>query len=119
MVTSAGDTSVWVALIDILGPLLTAAAVALVTWKIAVWRTRESVRIAKESDIEIRKWDLRRVGYSVVLEKLGEALRYADWLDNGHNGPLANSHAFYTSDQCREYRDRMGERLGRVQLGIP
>ena len=107
MVTSAGDTSVWVALIDALGPLLTAAVVALVTWKIAVWRTRESVRIGKESDMEIRIWDLRRVGYSVVVAKLGEASEYAARLDDGYNGPGANPHGFDTSDRCQEQMQKM------------
>lgn len=104
---SIGDGSTWVALITAMGPLLTAVVVAFVTWKVAVWKTRESADLEIRKEIEIRNWEARKDGYSVVFGKLGDASRYAERLEDGYRGPLANPNAFHASDRCRELSEKL------------
>ena len=107
METSAADIALWAAAIGGLSVLLTAALTAFATWKVAVWSTREAGRVEKQKEIDIRRWDLQRIGYSVVLEKLGEASKYAEWLDDGYNGLMAGSYRFQGSERSQEYNTKM------------
>ena len=105
MAVPAGGNPVWVALIDALAPLVPVAAAAYVTWKIAVWRTRESVKGEKEKDIYVRTWELRRIGYSTVLEKLGLASKFADRLYDGFTG--FGGEQFYPGPEWKKYNKKM------------
>ena len=96
-----------VALITALGPPLTAVVVAVVTWKVAVWKTRESADLEIRKEIEIRNWEARKLGYAAVFGKLGDASRYADRLEDGYRGPLANPLRFDESDRCRELNTKL------------
>ncbi len=107
MATSVADHSIWAALITALGPLLTAVVVAVVTWKVAVWKTRESADLEIRKEIAIREWETRKEGYSVVFEKLGDASKYANRLEDGYRGPMANPQTFDASDRCRELSEKL------------
>ena len=95
------------ALITALSTLLTAVVVAIVSWKVAVWKTRESADLEIRKEIEIRKWEARKAGYSVVLAKVDDASKYANRLEDGYRGPLANPLEFDDSDRCRELSKKL------------
>ena len=89
----------------------------LLNSKTAISVARETAKIKRQNKIDRRVWDLRRVGYSVVLAKLGVVSDYADWRDDGFHGPLANPQAFFQSDACRTYNERMGATCAKCREG--
>lgn len=92
-------------LLSAIGPLAGVIVGALLRRTITVSVAREIAGIEKEKDIETRVWESRRVGYSVLLDRLGEVLRYEKWIDNGYNS-RGGRHAasFHASDSHDKYR---------------
>ena len=89
-----GQSNVVVAAITVLGTLFGVALGAYLNKKSVVSAAREG-----------RVWELRRLGYSVVV--VGEALEHAVWLEDGYTGNGADPHGFDTSDRCRELSRKM------------
>ncbi len=84
METSASDSTLLAAVIGGLSLVVTAGLTAVVTWRVAVWKTRESAKVARQKEIELRVWDLQRVGYSVVLRELERLSETASGIDEGY-----------------------------------
>lgn len=68
----AGGAAASGALVETLGTLLAVVVGALLHWGFTVWAKRDAARVEKKKDIELRIWEVRRVGYSVVLRGLDQ-----------------------------------------------
>lgn len=76
--------SVLAALVDRLVPVLAVVVGALLHWGFTVRAKRDAARVEKAKDIELRIWDLQRVGYSLVLRHLEQLSETAHGIDEGY-----------------------------------
>ena len=92
-------------LLPVIGPLAGVIVGALLHKTITLSVAREIAGIEKQRDIETRVWESRRVGYSVVLDRLGDVSTYEKWIDNGYNGHGGrHAAAFHGSHSHETYR---------------
>ena len=95
------------AMMAVAGAVAGSLVTTFLNMKVAVTTAREVASVQQEKHRESREWELRRVGYSVVLARLGDASEYAARLDNGYNGPGADPEGFDISDRGREHTGKM------------
>ena len=107
MALSVAGGSVIAALVERLVPVLAVVVGALLHWGFTVRAKRDEARVEKAKDIELRIWDLQRVGYSVVLAKLGETSKHAASRDDGFHYPGANPYLFFDSDRYKKLSQKM------------
>ena len=90
-----------------LGPLLGVVVGSFLNKWTTVSVARELAGVEKQKDIATRIWELRRIGYSMLLEELMEVSKYANWIDSGYN---QHAEAFDQSDRRRTYEERVDEK---------
>ena len=116
MSTLAIDATVLGALIGVVGVVIGAIVTTWLGGKVALSAAREGAQIQKKDHRDSRFWELRREGYGVVLYKLGEASKYADWLDNGYNnGHGGGAHVFHASKRREEYEEKTSKAWAECQ----
>ncbi|MYE06160.1 MAG: hypothetical protein F4Y04_02885 [Chloroflexi bacterium] len=102
MSTLAVDSTVLAALIGAGGAVvvgIVGIVGILVSSKRAVAAARETAALNQQHEIANQVWNLRRLGYSVVVAKLGEASMHATSLDDGFQSPGMSPEHFWDSDR--------------------
>ena len=97
--------TIFTLLLPVIGPLAGVIVGAVLHRMITVSVAQKIAGINKQKDIETRVWESRRIGYSVLLDRLGEVSKYKKWIDKGYNS-RGSQHAesFHNSDSHETYR---------------
>ena len=111
----AADSNVWVTVAPVVATLIGVVLGAYLNRKGAVAAAREIASIEKRENLQSRTWELRREGYGILLYNLGEASKYADWLEDGYGGPGGGAHQFYASKQRQEYEGKTSKAWAECQ----
>ena len=91
--------------IGAIGAVIGAVLGNLLSSETATSVAREAAVMQQRNEIERRVWDLRRLGYSVVLEKLSVTSKYADQIEDGFSG--FGGEQFQGTPTWRKWTDNM------------
>lgn len=101
------ECGVLVALIGVAGILGGIYLGAVLNRKTATATTLMMANIERQKHLDTRLWDTRKESYSLILLKLSEATKYAEYIDDGYrSGGEVHPEEYHASDQCRTHLQR-------------
>ena len=104
------DCGVLVALIGVAGILGGTFLGALLNRKTATSTTLMMANIERQRHLNRRIWDTRKESYSLILLKLTEAKKYADYMDDGYSsGGEIHPEEYHASEECRTHQQNKWE----------
>lgn len=99
------DCGVLVALIGVAGILGGTFLVALLNRKTATSTTLMMAKIESQRYLDRRIWDTRKESYSLILLKLTEARKYADYMNDGYSSDgEIHPEAYHASEDRKKHQ---------------
>ena len=107
MFSSWDDCSVLVALIGLVGIIGGPLVGALINSKTALSTASMIARAERQNYLDRRIWDTRKESYSLILTKLQETSKYADYIDEGYSsGGELHPEDYHASDESSVHQEK-------------